>query len=288
MPLIIFTGYPCSGKTKWAKLLQKELEIKIQTAKENSEPGQNYTVTYHSDETLGINHETYQDSNKEKLARGSQISAVKRDISRTNIVILDALSYIKGFRYQLFCEAKGNVTPHCIVHVIAPIEKCIQWNDTKELGNKWDPVLIKQLQMRYEEPNSDTRWDSPLFTILSEDPQEKIPIEDIWNALVLKKAAPPNAATLVKPTSGNSFLQELDKKTQEVVTKILQQQQITPGDVVIDKNLVVAIPTGTASTAQLQRIRRSYIGLNRMRSIDVDRIVPLFVDYLNRSLNSED
>ena len=128
----------------------------------------------------------------------------------------------------------------------------------------------------------------PLFTILSEDPQEKIPIEDIWNALVLKKAAPPNAATLVKPTSGNSFLQELDKKTQEVVTKILQQQQITPGDVVIDKNLVVTIPTGTASTAQLQRIRRSYIGLNRMRSIDVDRIVPLFVDYLNRSLNSED
>ena len=58
-----------------------------------------------------------------------------------------------------------------------------QWNDTKELGTKWDPVLMKQLQMRYEEPNSDTRWDS-LFTILSEDPQEKIPIEDIWNALV--------------------------------------------------------------------------------------------------------
>ena len=75
--------------------------------------------------------------------------------------------------------------------------------------------------------------------------------------LWFEKAAPPNAATLVKPTSGNSFLQELDKKTQEVVSKILQQQQITPGDVVIDKNLVVAIPTGTASTAQLQRIRRS-------------------------------
>ena len=52
------------------KIASKELEIKIQTAKENSEPGQNYTVTYHSDETLGINHETYQDSNKENWQEG--------------------------------------------------------------------------------------------------------------------------------------------------------------------------------------------------------------------------
>ncbi|EMG48640.1 hypothetical protein G210_0761 [Candida maltosa Xu316] len=240
MPLVIFTGFPSSGKTKWAKTLQTELETRIAKAKEASEPGHNYTVTYHSDETLGIDHDIYNDSNKEKLARGSQISAVKRDLSRNNIVILDALSYIKGFRYQLFCEAKGNVTPHCVIHVIAPIEKCIEWNETQT--NKWDPNLMKQLEMRYEEPNSETRWDSPLFTVLSQDPSETLPMDEIWNALVLKKAPPPNAATLVKATSGNSFLQELDKKTQEVVSKILQQQQIIVGDVVIDKDLVVYIP----------------------------------------------
>jgi protein KTI12 len=142
--------------------------------------------------------------------------------------------------------------------------------------------------MRYEEPNSDTKWDSPLFSALSQDPEETLPMDDIWNALVLKKAAPPNTATLVKPTSGNTFLQELDKKTQQVVSQILQQQQITSGDVVIENGLVVSIPTGTVSTAQLQRIRRSYISLNRMRSIEIDRIVPLFVEYLNRSLNNDD
>lgn len=287
MPLVIFTGFPSSGKTKWAKSLQSELEKRIANAKENSEPGHNYNVIYHSDETLGIDHDIYHDSNKEKLARGSQISIIKRNISRNNIVILDALSYIKGFRYQLYCEAKGNVTPHCVIHVIAPIEECIKWNEEKK-ENKWDPVLMKQLEMRYEEPNADTKWDSPLFSILSQDPNEKLPMDDIWNALVLKKAAPPNAATLVKPTSGNSFLQELDKKTQEVVSQILQQQQITSGDVVIQDGLVVSIPTGTVSTAQLQRIRRSYIGLNRMRSIEIDRIIPLFVEYLNRSLNNDD
>ncbi|RLV95214.1 Protein KTI12 [Spathaspora sp. JA1] len=282
MPLIIFTGFPSSGKTKWAKLLQEQLQQKINLAKTSGEVGNNYQVIYHSDETLGINHNVYYDSNLEKNARGSQISAIKRDISRTNIVILDSLSYIKGFRYQLFCEAKSTVTPHCIVHVIAPVDKCIEWNGTNE--NKWDEQLIDQLVMRYEEPNSDTRWDSPLFTIASED-DTTLPIDEIWDTLVLKKPPPPNAATLIKPTSGNSFLQELDKKTQQVVTKILQHQQITTGgDVIIEQGLVVHLPANSVSTAQLQRIRRSYISLNRMRSVEIDRIAPLFVEYVNKSL----
>ncbi|KAG7663481.1 KTI12 [[Candida] subhashii] len=288
MPLITFTGYPCSGKTKWAKLLQEQLEKKIETAKQQGDQGKNFTVTYHSDETLGINHSVYEDSNLEKNARGTQISAVKRDISRTNIIILDSLSYIKGFRYQLFCEAKGTVTPHCVVHVVAPLSKCIEWNGNANEDNKWNEELMKQLEMRYEEPNSDSRWDSPLFTLVSDDPNEKLPIDEIWDALVLKKAPPPNAATLIKPTSGNSFLQELDKKTQEVVSKIIQQQQISAGgDIVIDSGLVIHLPTGSVSTPQLQRIRRSYISLNRMRTIEIDRIIPLFVEYINRSLSDD-
>ncbi|EGW34327.1 uncharacterized protein SPAPADRAFT_59742, partial [Spathaspora passalidarum NRRL Y-27907] len=263
----------------------EQLKTKIQSAKDKGEVGQNYDVIYHSDETLGISHEVYSDSTLEKNARGTQISAVKRDISRSNIVILDSMAYIKGFRYQLFCEAKATVTPHCVVHVIAPVEQCLEWNNNRE--DKWDEELIKQLVMRYEEPNSDTRWDSPLFTIASDDPKETLPIDEIWDTLVLKRPPPPNAATLIKPTSGNSFLQELDKKTQEVITKILQHQQITTGDVIIDKDLVVQLPATSVSTAQLQRIRRSYISLNRMRSVETDRIIPLFVDYINRSLNND-
>ncbi|KAI5951108.1 KTI12 [Candida jiufengensis] len=289
MPLIIISGYPSSGKTKWAKLLANELEKKITKAGESSDSqlGHNYKVIYHSDDLFGIKHDTYEDSNKEKLARGSQISAVKRDISKTNIVILDSMAYIKGFRYQLYCESKGTATPHCIVHVIAPINQCLEWNDQKSEGEKWKPELIKQLEMRYEEPNSDTRWDSPLFQIISNDPNEKIPIDEIWNALVLKKAPTPNAATTLQSTSDNSFLQELDRKTHEIISAILQQQQITSGNVQIG-DYIINIPMGVVSTAQLQRIRRSFISLNRMRTIDKDRITPLFIDYLNGSLNNED
>ncbi|CAK9436266.1 uncharacterized protein LODBEIA_P08240 [Lodderomyces beijingensis] len=287
MPLVIFTGYPCSGKTKWAKRLQKDLEQRIAGAKENSSAGHNYRVIYHSDETFSIPHEVYEDSNKEKHARGTQISAVKRDLTKNTIVLLDSMAYIKGFRYQLYCEAKGMATPHCIIHVAAPIEECHKWNDARPEESRWNSKLIDQLQMRYEEPNSDTKWDSPLFEIVSHVDEETLPADEIWNALVLKKAPTPNAATTIQATSSNSFLQELDKRTHEVITTVLQQQQLTVGRVQIG-DYIITIPTGTVSTAQMQRIRRSFINLNRMRTIEKDRIVPLFVAYLDRSLNNED
>jgi protein KTI12 len=289
MPLVVFSGLPCSGKTRLAKELVEALTERIDALRADNQPGHNYSVVYHSDETLGISHDTYKDSNLEKHARGTQMSAVKRDLSRSNIVILDTLAYIKGFRYQLFCEAKGVVTPNCVIHVVNPVEKCIEWNKTRE--NPWDEELIKQLEMRYEEPNGDSRWDSPLFTIVSNYEDEKLPVDDIWNALVLKKAPPPNAATLVKPTSGNDFLQQLDKQTQNVIGNIVQFQKLCPigGSVLIDKEqgLCVEMPLTPVSTAQLQRIRRTYISLNRMRSVDIDRITPLFVEYVNTSLNHE-
>lgn len=290
MPLITFCGLPCSGKTTWAKKLASSLEQKILDAQTDNAPGHNYKVIYHSDETLAIPHETYKESNLEKNARGTQMSAVKRDLSRSTIVILDTLSYIKGFRYQLFCEAKGVVTPHCVVQVMNPVAKCIEWN--RKHDNPWDEEDIHQLEMRFEEPNADTRWDSPLFTLVSDYENEKLPLDEIWDALVLKRPPPPNAATLVKPTSGNNYLQELDKKTQDVISKMIQHQQLSAvgGEVIIDasQGAVIQMPATSVSIAQLQRIRRTFVSLNRMRSIDADRITSVFVDYMNRSLNSDE
>ncbi|CAH2351823.1 protein Kti12p [[Candida] railenensis] len=298
MPLIVFTGHPSSGKTTVAKKLQAALQSKIDSLKGTTELGHNYSVIYHSDKTLGIPHETYFDSGLEKHARGSQMAAVKRDISRTNFVILDSLTYIKGFRYQLFCEAKGVLTPNCVVYVMNPVDKCLEWDAAKTPESaQWGSKIIEQLAMRYEEPNESNRWDSPLFSVVADHAEDSLSIDAIWEALVLKKAPPPNAATIVKTTSGNNFLQELDNQTQQVIQKILQHQQLAPigGQVLVSdsksKNssnvLYVEMPSSSVSIAQLQRIRRTYVTLNRMRSVDVERITPLFVDYLNRSLNNE-
>lgn len=39
----------------------------------------------------------------------------KRVLARDSIVILDGMNYIKGWRYQLWCEAKAANTTCCVV-----------------------------------------------------------------------------------------------------------------------------------------------------------------------------
>lgn len=130
MPLVIFSGLPCSGKSTRAESLRDKLTEKISQLQPN-EPGANYKVILHTDESLGITKEKYRESKTEKSLRGLQMSAVKRDISRNNIVILDSPAYIKGFRYQLHCEAKSLSTTCCVIHVMAPLNTCLEWNSKR-------------------------------------------------------------------------------------------------------------------------------------------------------------
>lgn len=68
-----------------------------------------------NDESLGLSRHVYHLARSEKDARAEEYSAVKRVLSRDDIVIVDGLNYIKGFRYQLYCEAKAVQTTNCVV-----------------------------------------------------------------------------------------------------------------------------------------------------------------------------
>lgn len=50
------------------------------------------------------------------------MSAVERFLTKDDIVIVDAMNYIKGFRYQLYCLARAIGTPHCVVRDSTIIE----------------------------------------------------------------------------------------------------------------------------------------------------------------------
>lgn len=289
MPLVIVTGLPSSGKSTAITHIYEDLVKRTALSA--------LSVVLHTDESLGIPHEDYRESRTEKSARGVQMSAIKRDLTKNTIVILDSLCYIKGFRYQLFCEAKSLGTPHCVVQLLAPLDTCLERN-AQRADNKWDPELIRQLEMRYEEPDNRSRWDSPLFPILYDD--QTYPTEEIWQALTNPaKQLKPNNATMLKPATSGNFLQDLDRKTQLVVNKIVEYQtlqQTVGGTVVIEKgnreegikDLAVELPLKVVSTAQLQRNRRGFIALNRVRAVESDRIVMLFVGYLNNSLSNEE
>ena len=107
------SGYPCSGKTYRSEQLVRFFESKINST---SDPrSDRLSVCHINDETLGVNRDVYREARSEKDARAAEYSAAKRALGRDTIVIADGLNYIKGFRYQLYCEAKALQTPSCVV-----------------------------------------------------------------------------------------------------------------------------------------------------------------------------
>ena len=222
-------------------------------------------------------------------------SAVKRVLTRDTIVVADGMNYIKGFRYQLYCEAKAVQTPSCVVHVGTQHQQCKVFNGQAldDGTGGYDPEVFENLVFRYEEPNGMARWDSPLFTIPVDDVEP--PCEAIWEAMVgsdgKTKVVRPNAATVLQPATEQNYLYELDKTTSDMIALITTWQHDHPGEGggevrIPDSELVIALPLAPPSLPQLQRLRRQFTGLNRQHSLSKGRIRDLFVEYLNSAFRA--
>lgn len=136
----------------------------------------------------------------EKSSRGLHKSSIDRALSGTStIVIMDGLNYIKGYRYELYCLARGANTPMVVIWVgsDAKIEDARYRNrvrrghklptttnpstvtttngestpiDTATVspyvtGDGYDDESFLDLWLRFEAPDERNRWDSPLFRV---------------------------------------------------------------------------------------------------------------------------
>ena len=234
----------------------------------------------------------------EKDARAALFTAVKRVLSPRDIVILDGPNYIKGWRYQLYCEAKNLRTPNAVLQVGCSVDRARSVNEERirrreerlskadgapadeNVGDgdeePYDRSNWDNLVFRYEEPNPMTRWDSPLFALVWEDDEARARevFDDLWEAIAGKsrKVIKPNQAAAQRggEATGEN-LSVLDRETQDIVKTILDQQgdENVGGRVQIPKqpgnaeHLLVELPGKRVGLAQLQRYRRAYMGLNR-------------------------
>ncbi|QSS53946.1 toxin-insensitive protein [Histoplasma capsulatum var. duboisii H88] len=240
MPLIILTGYPCSGLSYRANQLSTLLSS-IQdslTATIASKGRYKFHVVHSHDESHP--RTVYDTARSEKEARAVVYGRVKRALGQDTFVIVDGMNYIKGWRYQLWCESKAAETTCCVVHVGTPIDQCIVNNESRirkrkmknggeDVGERaganqepeaevdrhshsisddeepYPPELLQNLIFRYEEPTTHSRWDKPLFTVPWSDPAP--PVEDIWTALTgisvskEKSATDPPLSTASNPIS---------------------------------------------------------------------------------------
>ncbi|KAB8232563.1 hypothetical protein ETB97_008186 [Aspergillus alliaceus] len=199
MPLVILTGYPCSGLTYRANQLAKAFQETQETLFQDTDKPR-YKIHVVSTHDASHPRTVYDNARTEKEARGVAYTRARRMLAKDSFVILDGMNYIKGYRYQLWCEAKALGTTCCVVHVGTPIDQCIANNEARmnhtqsesqsqntntDTTTNQEPAypadLLHNLIFRYEEPSTHSRWDKPLFTVPWSDASP--PSADIWTAL---------------------------------------------------------------------------------------------------------
>ena len=274
MPLVLLCGYPSSGKTRRTEELADFLRASC------DQPV--HVVT--DDWSRTGKNETFVSNKDEKMARGDLKSSAERLLSPEAIVILDTLNYIKGCRYELFCLAKHVKTPHCIVQCGTSRETAKQWNSSRGESELYSDEVFDALVMRFEAPDSRNRWDSPLFILHPDDPLPGLAIVDV---LLHRKPAPPNQSTQSQPLSATSFLHELDRRTQEVVSQLLEAQRTSlPGEnVTIAGSEEKLLLPRRVTMAELRGLRRQFISYTKLHPVeDHTTITSLFAQFLNSSL----
>ena len=199
-------------------------------------------------------------------------------------VIIDSLNYIKGYRYELYCLSKHVKTPQCVLYCDASEDDARMWNGSREDSERYTNDVFDGLVMRFEVPNSQNRWDSPLFVVHPDDP---LPAEAIMAALLHRRPPPPNLSTQSQPLSPADFLHDLDRLTQGVVSQVIEAQRTAvPGDhlAVSGSGEKLHLPR-FITMAELRRLRRQFINYTKLHPPeDVTGIPNLFVQYLNTSL----
>lgn len=283
MPLIIVTGYPKSGKTTLCNDLLQYFRKRL------DEDQRNVQIVLVNDETLHVDKlKQYKDSVEERKVRAEHMSTVARYISRDTLVIADATNYIKGYRYQLYCHAKGAGTRHCVLHRAVDSGLAHQWN--RECETPYSEELMTSLISRYEEPLGFNRWDSPLLLSLKDDTAEKTG-SLLYNTLFgdgSEKLVTQNLSTVLKPIAKADYLTQLQETTRDIVMGIVNAYselglETVSGISVPRTEKRVYLSTSTVPTlAQLKRLARAFIALSQRHTMGSSQaIADSFVDYLN-------
>ncbi|ORY34343.1 chromatin associated protein KTI12 [Naematelia encephala] len=269
MALITITGFPCSGKSTRAAQLKSNFEARLA---DPDYTGPSLKVVIVNDESSHVSRSVYDDSISEKSGRANLFTGVTRALGQGSIVICDSLNYIKGFRYQMYCAAREARIRVCTIHVAVPPEKCQEWHDAQTEECSYQQATFDNLLMRYEEPSSMVRWDSPLFTLPFD---EDAPYDDIWNVITKGEKKPPPAAVVQIRKPPPNTLQTLTNTTSLIITSLLSHINSAPTmtdtfripsppastSTSTASSLVLHLPMKRVTLPEMQRLKRQFEGV---------------------------
>lgn len=179
MPLLIVTGYPSSGKSTTSRRISEYVKTRLD---QEAEPREVVVVSDSDVLDEDGRNSTYMSISEEKQLRGYLKSEMQHSLDSNKVVILDAAIYIKGFRYELFCICKEAKTQYCIIERLIDPRICWSWNEATQTSDKdtgYTKETFDALIQRYEECDSENRWESPLFKIRNPDDEDMGAIYDV-------------------------------------------------------------------------------------------------------------
>eukprot|EP00262_Sarcandra_glabra_P005500 TRINITY_DN1714_c0_g3_i1.p1 TRINITY_DN1714_c0_g3~~TRINITY_DN1714_c0_g3_i1.p1 ORF type:complete len:303 (+),score=30.02 TRINITY_DN1714_c0_g3_i1:107-1015(+) len=301
MALVVICGQPCSGKSTAAVCLAGALDA-LET---------NPTVRIIDESSLHLGrNQSYADMTAEKNLRGVLRSQVDRSLSKDNIIIVDSLNSIKGYRYELWCLARAAGIRYCVLYCETEEIHCREWNKLR--GEKGEPTyddnIFDDLVRRFEKPNRRNRWDTPLYELWpSKDgtKQSSTAIVEAVSYLTKRvdsksrdvKVLQPTIATQNVRTSEANTLYEMDRATQEVINVIVEAQSQGLGGPANRISLGQQLPTiniqRRVGLPELRSLRRTFIKLTGQSSLsgppppsDADSAKRMFAEYLNREIGT--
>ena len=276
MPLLLVCGLPCSGKSSCVEKFISFLASHYPAC----------SVEVLGEESLGLSRDCwFESSAREKEIRCSIRGEVERLLSPDKLVIVDSPSYVKGFRYELYCISKHARTPHCLLVSSATLERVIQWNKERE-GIKFREETLREVDMRFEPPNEANRWDRPLFRL---EPGHASPFGEIVQILLHGTAPKPNLSTQNTPLAHPSFLLDLEQVTSGLVGVLVEAQ--TGGVVLdslrLDQSTERATFGRAVSLPELRQARRQFLSYCKLHPVhDPSQIASLFIQFLNTCFSS--
>lgn len=72
------------------------------------------------------------------------------------------MNFIKGYRYEMYCIARGCKSTRCVVWVDTPMSFIESFN---KACSHFSEEVLHDLVCRFEPPSPLTRWDTPLFRV---------------------------------------------------------------------------------------------------------------------------
>ncbi|KAJ7341090.1 hypothetical protein JRQ81_004811 [Phrynocephalus forsythii] len=195
MPLVLLCGLPGSGKSRRAEELRAALSADGGDGDGDGDGPPRRVFVVSEADFLGDGGG----------GRSALRAETERLLSRRDVVIVDAGSELKSFRYELYCLCKQAGTPHCLL--FCP-------------GGAACP---DRPPLEPPDPGRH-RWDWPLFAAPT-SADEALPLAEIRAALFQRPPPPPHRSTRAEPLQAAGFLHQLDRLTQDVLAALMAAQR---------------------------------------------------------------